>query len=144
MSVKMSQNRFSAVDFLFSDRLLVRMVLVGMIGGIVGTGFGFKRSLFANHRQSQAGDHFIEHMVVLVAGEIFGDLQRHVPISEVIAGTRHQYRIVDAERANRFACGTDFDDFTSLRDDALPVQQNATPGQENANCLTAIQLDFLA
>ena len=82
-------------------------------------------------------------MVVLVAGEISGNLQRYVPITKVITGPRHQYRIVDAERADRFACGTYLDDFASLRDDALAVQQNGAAGQEDAGCLAVIQLDFL-
>ena len=71
-------------------------------GALVGTGLGLERGLFDHDVQAHLDEHIVEHMVVLVACKARADLQGHVAIAQVIAGTGQLQGIVAVQGGDGF------------------------------------------
>ena len=52
----------------------------------VSAGLWLERRLFDSDGEAQAANHLIEHVIVLITNPAVTDLQRHVPIAQMIAG----------------------------------------------------------
>src|SRR5688572_31057919 len=59
----------------------------------IGTSLRFEWRELDPHLESESAQHVVEHMIVLVAQPARTDLQRHVAVSQVIAGARQLQRV---------------------------------------------------
>lgn len=69
-------------------------------GPAVRARLGLERSILDSNDQPQSPHHAIQHMIVQIAQPSGLDLQGHVAVSQVVAGTRKQVLVVTAYGRN--------------------------------------------
>jgi hypothetical protein len=84
--------------------LVTVVVRMGVRAAAVGAGLGFERRRQADWLQTQTTQHLVEHVIVPVPQPARFDLQRDVPVAEVVTGTRQQQRGIAAHLRYRLVC----------------------------------------
>ena len=111
-------------------------------GALVGTGLGLERGLFDHDVQAHLDEHIVEHMVVLVACKARADLQGHVAIAQVIAGTGQLQGIVAVQGGDGFGRRLDAQQVLAgfIGQHIATAQQMATR-QDEAGLTAPVQCD---
>jgi hypothetical protein len=94
---------------------------------MVGAGFGLERTFFHHEPESQSMQHVIEYMIVTVPQPERPDLQRYVPVSEMISAARQQISIRRVRRRDGFGRRRNFDDAPVLGEQSIAAAQDVTP-----------------
>ena len=111
-------------------------------GALVGTGLWLERGLFDHDVQAHLDEHIVEHMVVLVACKARADLQGHVAIAQVIAGTGQLQGIVAVQGGDGFGRRLDAQQVLAgfIGQHIATAQQMATR-QDEAGLTAPVQCD---
>ena len=96
----------------------------------VGAGLGLERGLYMRDAGAELARHLLEHVVLGDAQETLPDLQRHVPVAEVVGDAR-EFRRLDVQEL--FGRGDDLDLAAVGRGDAVAA---AAMGDPNASIPT--------
>lgn len=76
------------VCILMTMSVCVRCMRMTAAVVMVGPALGLEGSVFASRCEPQSADHIVEYMIGLVAQPTRLDLQRNMPVAEVITGAR--------------------------------------------------------
>jgi hypothetical protein len=55
-----------------------------LMGATVSTRFRLERRFLENDRKAESSNHFVKHVIVLVAKPTIPDLQRDMPVTEMV------------------------------------------------------------
>jgi len=106
-------------------------------GATIGTCFWLERRLYSGHTQPESAHHRIQHMIMQPAQAPWLDLQRHMPVAEMVGGARKQQWVINLDTGDRLGGGSNLDHLALLVGKQITIAQALTAWQQNAN-LTAI------
>jgi len=116
---------------------VVRLVVAVFLGaGGVGTRLGLERRSLCPHRQAQAVDHVVQHMIVLIAQPAVPDLEQYVPITEVVSGPGQQPGVVGPHRRYRLRRGDHLDHAAIVSQEAIAAAQDLAALEYQPDLLT--------
>ncbi len=102
---------------------------------------GLEGRLLEGDFQAKSAQHVVEHMIVLVAQQFSPDLQRHMAITQVIAGAGEKERVVAAHDGDGLGGGAYAHGETVVAGQAVAVAQGVAPVKEKAGGAAIIQGD---
>ncbi len=82
----------------------------GMRVPAIGAGLRLERRLFHGDGKAEAADHLVEHVIVLITHPAIADLQRHVPIAQVIARAAQRHGLRGAHGRDGLGLSDDLHD----------------------------------
>jgi hypothetical protein len=92
----------------------------------IGSTLRFERRIKRRYLQSKPGDHLTEHVIGEKTQTVLDELNRYMPVSEVIGGLCDQQRITAHRLEQGFVCGYDLEYPAVLEPHLLsPAQQPA-------------------
>jgi hypothetical protein len=118
-------------------RVLVVRVLVVRVA--VRAALGFETAVLEAQRESETANQVVEHVIVLISKSATADLERNVPIAEVVSGARKQERVVGRCHAERFVGGHDLEGFAVVGEQAIAVREHGAARQLDGDFLAVFQ-----
>src|SRR5882757_4870960 len=111
---------------------------------VIRAGLGLEGLFLHGEPEPQATQHVIEYMIVAVPQPQRPDLQRHMPVAEMIGAPRQQIGISGVRRADGFRCRDDFDDAPILGEQSIAAAQNLAAPEYYADLLALFEARFEA
>jgi hypothetical protein len=109
--------------------LVVMRVLVMRVA--VRAAFRLEGSVLEGQRKSEPAHHVVEHVIVLVGESTDADLERDVPITEVVRRAREQERVVRRRDAERLVGCEDFVGHAVVGEQAIAVREHGSARQHD-------------
>jgi hypothetical protein len=110
----------------------------------VGTRFRLKRRLLGAHPQPKPAHHRVQHMIMQPAQSPRLNLQRHMPVTEMIGSTRQLQWVIDLGAGHRLGGGSYPNHFALLIRQQVSIAQGLAARQQDANLTAVIQLSTQA
>ena len=103
---------------------------------------GFKRCLLYRYGKAKPTHHVVQHMIMLVAHPVGGDLQRNVAIAQVVAGAGQSQRVVAVYGRYRLGGGLHLYHQAPGASQQVTAAQDFSARQKQARFTPVIQCDF--
>lgn len=104
-----------------------------MVPITVGPGLGLERGLLGGHLKSEPLDHRIQHMVMQPAQAVRLDLQRDMPVTEMIGRSQERLGIGRARARERLCGGTNLNHGTVVSRELVALSQRGASRQQDAD-----------
>jgi hypothetical protein len=109
----------------------------------VGAALRLERRVLVDHTQAERLDHAVEHMIHLVPDKAPPDLERHVPVAEVVSSARQQQQVLAGSARHRFRGRDDANDFAVGGPKDVAAAQNRTAPELDADLAARFEPDTL-
>ena len=122
--------------------VIVVMVVIAvmMVAATVRASFGSEGRAREGDVQPQAAHEVVEHVIVLVGEAAGRDLERHVPIAEVVRRAREEERVVGGRDAEILVGGDDRIRLAVVGEQAVAVHEHRAARQADGNLSTILQV----
>jgi hypothetical protein len=111
---------------------------------VIRAALGFEAGGFVSYRKPEATHHFIEHVIGLVAKPTGPDLQRDVPIAEVVARTCEAQWIIRTRDGDGFGGRRHAHDRTVRRAQSIAVVESRAGRENDGGLATTIETHSLS
>ena len=114
-------------------------VVVAVAVGVIGAGLGFERFVRDAKFEAHPGEHGVEDVVVAVAQPVRPELQRDVPVAQMVGAASQQSGLASVGGRDGFTGREDLDDAAVLGAQAVPAAQNLAPRQDDTDLLAVLE-----
>ncbi len=87
--------------------MVVVVVPMVMSAAMIGTGFGLESRIQTGDAAMQPFNHLLKHVILLQAQPVRPDLNRHMPIPQMVGNRSQRSRIIRLNLGQRFGRGID-------------------------------------
>jgi hypothetical protein len=119
--------------------ILVVVMLPIVMRVAVRAAFRFEGSVLEGQGKSEPAHHVVEHVIVLVGESTDADLERNVPITEVVRGAREHEHVVRRRDAERFVGCDDLVGHAVVGVQAIAVREHGSARQHDGNFLAIFE-----
>ena len=119
---------------------MVRVVVLGTPRAVgVDSAFGSEGRTLVAEREPESSHHFVEHVIVLKSEPANTDLERHVPVAQVVRRAGEEQGVAGRRHAEILVGGHDFERPTVVGEQPIAAREHGAARQLDGDFLAALE-----